>query len=138
MTSSHEQQLAGILVEKASIEADKQRADHLLDLEKRDSEERAQESRSATSALEDAKAKTNRLQHELLRLKQVSEGTIDQLRLDSDRKLHLVSTERDELKERVASLEEMVLSEAPLMSAKNGDGEGSDIETRERLVLLQH
>lgn len=137
LIASHEEQLAEILVEKASIEADKQRAVHLLDLEKRDSEERAQESRSAASALEDAKAETNRLQHELLRLKQVSEGTIDQLRLDSDRKLHLVSTERDELRERVVSLQEMVLCEAPLLSAKNGDGEGSDIETRERLVLLQ-
>ena len=140
LISSHEQELAEILVQKASIEADKQRAVHLLDLEKRDSEERAEESRSAAFALENAKAETTRLRHELLLLKQASEGTIDQLRSDSDAKLHLVSTERDELRERVASLEETVLCQAPLLSAKNTstDDDGGDIvETRERLTLLQ-
>lgn len=137
LISSHKQQLAEILVERASIEADKQRAVHLLDLEKKESEERARESRSAASVLEDTKAETSRLQHELLRFKQVSEGTIDQLRSDSDARLQLVSTERDELRERVESLEKMVLCEAPLLSGKNTDSEGSDMETRERLILLQ-
>jgi hypothetical protein len=137
MMSTHELQMAEALAERASIEADKRKALRLLDLEKKDSEEHARQSRSAASALEEAKAETNRLQHELLQLNQLSVSTIDRLRSDGDANLKLTSTERDELRERVASLEEMILYEASSAENTDGDEGESDKETRQRLVLLQ-
>ena len=142
MLSAHEQALAELLTESALIEADKQRALRQISLEKKGSEEHAQEARFAISALAEAKERVATLEHELLRHRQVSDSTIDQLKSDSNAKLKLITMERDDLKERVAALEEMILCEASSSSSTDqGDGFEADActsnNTRERLILLQ-
>ena len=142
MLSAHEQALAELLTESALIEADKQRALRQISLEKKGSEEHAQEARFAISALAEAKERVATLEHELLRHRQVSDSTIDQLKSDSNAKFKLIAMERDDLKERVAALEEMILCEASSSSSTDqGDGFEADActsnNTRERLILLQ-
>ena len=142
MLSAHEQALAELLTESALIEADKQRALRQISLEKKGSEEHAQEARFAISALAEAKERAATLEHELLRHRQVSDSTIDQLKSDSNAKFKLITMERDDLKERVAALEEMILCEASSSSSTDqGDGFEADTctsnNTRERLILLQ-
>ena len=147
MLSAHEQALAELLTESALIEADKQRALRQISLEKKGSEEHAQEARFAISALAEAKERVATLEHELLRHRQVSDSTIDQLKSDSNAKLKLITMERDDLKERVAALEEMILCEASSSSSssESSTDQGGVFEadactsnnTRERLILLQ-
>jgi chromosome segregation ATPase len=144
MLSAHEQALAELLTESALIEADKQRALRQISVEKKSSEEHAQEARFAISALAEAKERVATLEHELLRHRQVSESTIDQLKLDSNAKFKLIAMERDDLKERVAALEEMILREASSSESSTDKGDddfGADTctsnNTREGLILLQ-
>jgi len=145
MLSAHEQALAELLTESALIEADKQRALRQISLEKKGSEEHAQEARFAISALAEAKERVATLEHELLRHRQVSDSTIDQLKSDSNAKFKLIAMERDDLKERVAALEEMILCEASSSSSSSSTDQGDGFEadactsnnTRERLILLQ-
>lgn len=147
MLSAHEQALAELLTESALIEADKQRALRQISLEKKGSEEHAQEARFAISALAEAKERVATLEHELLRHRQVSDSTIDQLKSDSNAKFKLITMERDDLKERVAALEEMILCEASSSSSssESSTDQGGVFEadactsnnTRERLILLQ-
>ena len=145
MLSAHEQALAELLTESALIEADKQRALRQISVEKKGSEEHAQEARFAISALAEAKERVATLEHELLRHRQVSDSTIDQLKSDSNAKFKLIAMERDDLKERVAALEEMILCEASSSSSESSTDQGDGFEadtstsnnTRERLILLQ-
>lgn len=145
MLSAHEQALAELLTESALIEADKQRALRQISLEKKGSEEHAQEARFAISALAEAKERVATLEHELLRHRQVSDSTIDQLKSDSNAKFKLIAMERDDIKERVAALEEMILCEASSSSSESSTDQGGVFEadactsnnTRERLILLQ-
>ena len=144
MLSAHEQALAELLTESALIEADKQRALREISVEKKGSEEHAQEARFAISALAEAKERVATLEHELLRHRQVSESTIDQLKSDSNAKFKLIAMERDDLKERVAALEEMILREASSSESSTDQGDddfGADTctgnNTREGLILLQ-
>ena len=146
MLSAHEQALAELLTESALIEADKQRALRQISVEKKGSEEHAQEARLATSALAEAKERVATLEHELLRHRQVSDSTTDQLKSDSNAKFKLIAMERDDLKERVEALEEMILCEASSSSSSEsstdrGDGFEADTctsnNTREGLILLQ-